>query len=147
MSEEIKEQCKVVAENFQWWATTANKYLEQDDWTEGKIKFVQERFKLYERVNEGLQKQDFSFTIPMSVKTSPSKWYVSLSVAVTGYRCMEHVHLLVTDANNSLLLYRTKDKARALEHNTHVVGNVWVRPEKVLFAGQQFPVAQKVSLK
>lgn len=144
----IEDKCKIVADSFQWWATTANKYLEEDSWTEGRIQFVEERFAIHERIENAFERYDWKLFVPGDVKAAsfPLPFSVKLSVAVTGFRCKEYVHVLNPQDKEHLIIYRTKDKAKSLEQGSVVSGFVWAN-KKVLFAGRQFPVASKVKLK
>ena len=145
---DINDKAKTVADSFHWWATTANKYLEEDNWTEGRIGFVEERYSIHERVEKALARGCYKLTVPGNVKAAnwPLEFDVKLAVVVSGFRSKEYVHILQPKNQPNLILYRTKDKAKSLEHGSTVTGKVWAN-KKVLFAGYQFPVASKVVLK
>lgn len=148
MDKDIRQKCEIVADNFHWWATTANRYLEEDSWTAGRIQFVEERYQIYERNEAAFEKYSWKLIVPGDVKaaTWPLPFSVRLSVAVQGFKSKEYVHILNPKGRPHLILYRTKDKAKSLEQGAEVNGKVWAT-KKVLFAGRQFPVASKVSLK
>ena len=145
----IEEKCKAVADGFDWYKKAAERYLEDGDWTDGQVAFVNERYSVLERVQSALGGGDYKLSIPLPLRTSKnsSSWYVALSTPVTGFRCKEHLHLLILQGHdNSILLYRTKDQGRVLEAKATVSGKVRVRDEKVKFGGFDIPVASKVDL-
>ena len=150
---DITQKAKAVAESFDWYANTTNKYIDDGNWTPARTQFVDERYEVLERVKAGLAKGDYPLTIPSNVNTSkhPFSWRVVLSIPVTGFKCTEYLHLLSLQdhqtARDNLLLYRTKDHSRKLEQSATLRGSVKVRDSKVLFAGYEFPVASKVDLK
>ena len=144
---DIEQKCKVVADGFHWWSKTANRYLEEGQWTDGRVQFVEQRYSIHERIDRAFERQDWKLSVPGNV--SLCKWSVEfdvkLAVVVSGFRSKEYVHVLNPTGTTNLILYRTKDKARALEQGASVSGKVWAK-DKVLFAGRQFPVASKVKL-
>lgn len=146
MSGDISRQCEVVANNFQWWAKTAEKYLQEDSWTEGRIKFVEERFSIYERVQNGLQKNDYKLTVPGDVKATNSDldFRILMSVMVSGFRSKEYVHLI--GIRNHLMLYRTKSKGNSFPQGCVVRGKLYPHSGKTLFAGVEFPAIRKATL-
>ena len=106
---DIRAKCEVIANNFQWWSSAANKYLLEDRWTQGRIQFVETRYDVYERVQKGHQKHPWKLEIPINVRQGsyPHEWRVKLSVQLQGYKCIEYVHILSPTNTNSLMLYWT----------------------------------------
>jgi len=145
----IEQKCQAVADGFDWYRKSAETYITEGNWSEGRVLFVEERYAILERVQAGLAGGGYKLSIPLPARDpkAPSSWYIALSVPVTGFRCTEYLHLLRLEGyENNLLLYRTKDKHRALEPKTTVKGLVRVRDEKVKFGGVDLPVASKVEL-
>ena len=142
---DIQEKCEIVAKNFKWWETTANKYLEEDSWTEGRIQFVEERFSIYERVQKGLEANSFLFTVP-TLPNKDTDFWVRMGVVVTGYRSKEYVHLLTPANKSNLMLYRTKNKALSFPHNSTVRGIIYPYADKTFFAGVDLPTIRRANL-
>ena len=142
---DIQEKCEIVAKNFKWWETTANKYLEEDSWTEGRIQFVEERFSIYERVQKGLKANSFLFTVP-TLPNKDTDFWVRMGVVVTGYRSKEYVHLLTPANKSNLMLYRTKNKALSFPHNSTVRGIIYPYTDKTFFAGVDLPTIRRANL-
>ena len=71
---EITEKCKAVADAFDWYANAANKYLQEDNWTEGRIQFVEERYAILERIQKGMASGSYKLFIPLPVRTSKSSF-------------------------------------------------------------------------
>lgn len=142
---DVRDKCETVAANFKWWETTANKYLEEDNWTEGRIHFVEERYSIYERVCKGLEGNNYLLTVP----TLPNKdvdFKVRMSVVVTGYRSKEYIHLLTRANKSNLLLYRTKSKDFSFPQKSTVRGIIYPYADKTLFAGVDLPTIRRANL-
>lgn len=146
---DIRQKCEVVAANFHWWATTGTKYLEEDSWTDGRVRFIEERFSVYERVRKGIEAREAKFYVPLPVKqaTYAQDFRVLLATSVKGFLSTEYVHILGHTGSNAVFLYRTKKKEFSLEHGTTVRGTLHFQKGKTLFAGYQWPTVAKASLR
>lgn len=138
-------KCEVVAKSFKWWETTANKYLEEDNWTEGRKMFVEERYSIYERVQRGLEANNYLFTVP-TLPNKDTDFRVRMSVVVTGFRSKEYIHLISPANKSNLLLYRTKNKSFSFPQNSTVRGIIYPYTDKTFFAGVDFPTICRANL-
>lgn len=145
---EVKDKCEIVATSFQWWSTTADKYLQEDIWTDGRIQFVEERYSVYERVMKGLENNSYKLVVPSDVKAASHDidFRVRMSVAVTGFRSKEYIHLFTPTDRNNLILYRTKSKGLSFPQGSLVRGKLHPHSGKTLFAGLEFPAIRKATL-